>query len=149
MGNWMRLHLTGTCAESETEALKAALTVNLKGNFDSEAWRRVGPLTISEGLCGLGSWSAAVVSAVGNAFERDYDEESVQAQLEKLVEIAPSLELTVHCGGDYESAKCVATVKVSNGKVELLPPGVETLPEIDEDVMMGRLLKAVKPRRFT
>lgn len=70
MGNWMRLQLTGTCDESEVEALKTALVVDMRGNFDSDAWKNVGPLSVSEGLCGLGTWPPAVISVVGNAFER-------------------------------------------------------------------------------
>lgn len=143
MGNWMRLSLTGSCDESEVGALRDVLVVDLYGDVDSPAWKMLGPLSISESLCGLGDWPAAVISDVGNAFERDYTAECVRSQLARLAKIAPSLALTVHCGGDFESADCVATVKAKEGTAEILPPEVKALPEISEDAAMGRLFKTM------
>lgn len=144
MGNWMRLQVLGSCDGSELDALRELLVIDLRHpDVDGKSWDALGPLSVSEGLAGLGDWPATAISAVGNAFERDYDAESVSEQLKELVKVAPTLTLTVHCGGDYESAECVATVKASGGEVEILSPEISALPEISDDLMLGRMAKVM------
>ena len=80
------------------------------------------------------------VSAIGNLAERDYTPQDVRDELEELLEIAPSMMLVVHCGGDWESDECVATIRTGEGLAVLLPPEVEKLMEIPEAQAYGNLM---------
>ena len=127
MGNWRTVNMTGTIAEAEIPALREQLSYSY--NPDA-GWDRFGPLsfsTDSPSLCGLNNWVRPVVNAVGNLAERDYSPEDVRAELEKLLTIAPSMLLVVHCGGDWESDECVATIRTGEGLAVLLPPEVESV----------------------
>jgi len=103
-------------------------------------------LTITNGLCGLGNWVKPVVNAVGNLAERNYTVESVANVLKLIAEKWDGVELTIHVGGDYESDECIATVILKNGKVDILPPQIEKLPELDEDIIIDRLMSQLMRR---
>jgi hypothetical protein len=137
MGNWMRVEISGTCAEAEVEALKRVVRYEIMDDGD----QHFGPLSSGGGLLGLSLWPATRFHDVGNCAERDYTAQDVAADLEFLANTAPSLCATVHCGADYESPRCEATVTLAEGKATVGPPEVEALPEINDDAIRGRVLK--------
>ena len=69
----------------------------------------------------------------------NYDINDVAEALRHMVTLAPSLELKVHCGGDYESDTCVATVTVHAGEVSVGPAEVPTVGEGLADLSVARL----------
>ena len=93
------------------------------------------------GLCGINAWPAETMDVRGNLAERDYSVGDVAAALESLVRIAPSMLLKVHCGGEYESGECVATISVGEGLVVTGPPEREHLDAIPEGQMKVNLLR--------
>ena len=140
MGNWRRAHVTGSCGEEDVPALREAIE-------PGPSWERFGPLSNAAGLCGLNDWGGTTIDRVGNLAERDYGPEQVADHLRQLVAAAPSLKVKIDLGGDWEVADCVATVVVGeDGSVGVLPPSVETIPDIPEgqmaanlnDVLMGK-----------
>jgi len=140
MGNWRTVNITGTIAEAEVGPLRdrLAYSYDTPGGFDN-----FGPLSFCRerpSLCGLGNWVRPQVSAIGNLAERDYSPEDVRAELERLLEIAPSMMLTVHCGADYESDECVATIRTGEGLAVLLPPEVAKIAEIPDEQAIGNLM---------
>jgi hypothetical protein len=140
MGNWRTVNITGTIDERHIGPLRARLAYDYDtpGGFDN-----FGPLSFSPerpSLCGLGDWVRPVVNACGNLAERDYSVGDVAGELEKLVVIAPSMLLKVHCGGDWESGECVATISVGEGIVATGPPEVKMIAGPSEEQVMGNLL---------
>ena len=134
MGNWCTVSLRGTLAKDDVAAVREFVTAK-------DDYSNFHCLTGSiAGLAGLGMWPAEEIHADGNLAERNYDAESVAEVLREIVKIAPSLSLKVHCGGDYESTECVATVTAENGEVVVGKPEVETVSGVSEDVAHGRLL---------
>jgi len=126
MGDWMTVTITGHIDPAEAEAAGAYIDIcGDYGKFHCLCY--YGP-----SLCGLGQWIPAEggqITAVGNLSERNYGTDDIAAVLTKLVELAPSLSLKVHCGGPYESKECTATVTAHEGKVTVGPPEVETVGE--------------------
>lgn len=141
MGNWRTVNVSGTIAEADLGPLRERLGYSHDRGFLSE--QQFGPLsfnTDSPSLCGLNNWVRSEVSATGNLAERDYGPEDVRAELQELLTIAPSMMLTVHCGGDWESDECVATIRTGEGLAVLLPPEVEKVTGPSEGQMMGNFL---------
>ena len=102
MGNWRTVNITGTMTAADASALRARLAYTYERG--DPGMDNFGPLSFSiesPGLCGLGDWPAGQVSRCGNLAERDYSPEDVAEELRKLVHIAPSMLLKVHCGGDW------------------------------------------------
>ncbi len=136
MGNWRSVDIVGSISPQDAPA--AAEFVNTGQDWDLfHCLCYSGP-----SLCGLGPWippTGGQIRATGNLSERNYGPEDVAVTLEKLVAIAPSLELKVHCGGDWEDATCVATVTVHDGVVSIGPPEVAKVGEIISDRAMFRL----------
>lgn len=129
MGNWRTVNMTGTMSAADAAKLRRLLDEGdwrapsaVPDNADCLSFSSTHP-----GLCGLGDWPAEAVNRSGNLAERDYTVMDVQIALESLVRVAPSLLLTVHCGGDYESDECVATIRVGEGLVRTGPPEVERI----------------------
>jgi hypothetical protein len=143
MGNWMTVMIEGTCDEAEVGPLTEFLTAPDWRSDDDAGWDRLGPLSISEGLAGIGAWPARVMMRIGNCYERGYTPEDVAEQLRRCLEVAPSLDVKVHCGGDYESLKVRASVLCRGGEVGVGEPAREEIPPIPEDQMLGNLLKAL------
>jgi hypothetical protein len=135
MGNWRTVSLRGTLAPEHL----AAATEFITPRTDYGDWHC---LSASDGLCGLGHWIAERISCDGNLAERDYSVQDVADTLGALVDVAPSLELKVHCGGDYESETTVATITVHEGVVSIGEPEVLTVG-IDSDRTLGRLVRVL------
>lgn len=146
MGDWMTVMIEGTCDEAEvgplTEWLEAP-PYDEPMSADPERWKRLGPLTISEGLAGIGSWPARVMMRIGNCYERDYTPEDVAEQLRGCLEVAPSLDVKVHCGGPYESLEVRASVLCRGGEVGVGEPARKEIPPIPMEQMQANLLKAL------
>lgn len=132
MGNWRTVNIVGTIDPDEVAAVRAHLRLKPDG-------AGFGPLTITGGLCGLGDWPAAEVDVCGNLAERNYSVHDVYDALWALVNIAPSVNLRVHCGGDYESEECVATITAADGLVFEHDPEVATVSGVGLGTMWGRL----------
>lgn len=141
MGNWRTVNIIGKCEESDLSALRKA--VDIAGD-----WERFHPLCYSgPSLCGLGNWPNNKISVIGNLAERDYDVDSVAACLADLVEVAPSLDLLVHCGDEYEATNCVATITVKEGAVTIGEPQIPELMAIPKEQMMGNFYQQIlRPR---
>lgn len=84
--------------------------------------------------------------AAGNLYERDYSVDDVAKALFNLQSVARSMQLRVHCGGDYENETCVATITVADGRVSVGDPEVPTVAPVSDDVTAGRLLNALTKR---
>jgi hypothetical protein len=125
MGNWTTVSMRGTLAAEHVAAVREHITAKPDySNFHC--------LTGSiAGLAGLGMWAKEEIHADGNLAERDYGADSVAEVLRELVVIAPSLDLKVHVGGDYESTTTVATVTAKDGVVVIGPPEVDTVSGVD------------------
>lgn len=128
MGNWRRVQIVGTCAAADVQKLREAL----KPGHDYENFHCL----VNGGMAGLPNWAAEKINAVGNLAERGFTPQSVAEQLLKLLAIAPSLDVKVHCGGDYEADTCINTV-VANAApiVAVLEPEVATIPEVSAEQM--------------
>lgn len=143
MGNWRTVSMTGMIAAAETGPLREELGYSVRRNTGFD---RFGPLSFdidSPSLCGLNDWVAATVNRCGNLAERGYTPEDVRAELERLLRIAPSMMLVVHCGGDYESLDCVATIGTGEGLAVLLPPEVAKIEGISDEQARHNLMQAL------
>jgi hypothetical protein len=127
MGNWRTVRVVGECPEfTEQKKLHAALAVG----YMDEKW----DCLCSGGMCGLPNFGGkSEFNVVGNLGERGYEPECVAKHLRELVKIAPSLRCMIHCGDDYESTKCVATIVAVDGVVEVVPAQVDDVGEIPRD----------------
>jgi hypothetical protein len=147
MGNWRTVNITGTMTEEDAGVLGAWLGYTIASPVSgTSCFDHFGPLSFSRekpSLCGLNNWVAPVVFACGNLAERDYTPEDVAEELRRLLAVAPSMRLKVHCGGDHESDTCVATVTVADGQVVTGPPEVERVAAVSEDQAVGNLLRAI------
>ena len=136
MGNWRTVVLTGTVDESEVEALRDRVT------YTDDDYNNFGPLSYNSkrpSIFGLCDWVAPTIVAGGNLAERDYSVKSVADILTKLVAIAPSLNLKVHCGGDWESEQCIATITVEHGTVTIGGPEIDLVHGVSDIESIGRL----------
>jgi hypothetical protein len=134
--------MTGTMTAEHAAALRDWLGYSYEPG--DEAMDHFGPLSFSldsPGLAGLGDWPAETVSRCGNLAERDYSVEDVAEELRKLVHLAPSMLLRVHCGGEYESDECVATISVGEGLVAAGKPERETVEGPSEAQMLGNFAR--------
>jgi hypothetical protein len=148
LGNWRTVNMTGTMTEADAAALREYLGYPgwRHDRGDDPAYQRFGPLSFCRdqpSLCGINDWPAPVVNRNGNLAERGYDVDDVAETLRELVAVAGSMMLVVHCGGDYESLDCVATIRVGEGVVTVGKPEVERVAEIDGDQQMGNLFRAL------
>ena len=131
MGNWRTVNIVGRCDEKDVLKLKDVISWDISG--DSEFY----PLSHTKGICSLPMWALKNISVVGNLAERDYSLKSVAECLDELLLIAPSLDVVIHCGGDYESMDCIATIKIIDDKSTICDPEIDSLPEITESQLMG------------
>jgi hypothetical protein len=142
MGNWRTVRIVGTCDAEDVGALADAIAWN--GDF-----RTLHCLSASYGLCGIGFWAASDINAEGNLSERDYSVEDVAVQLEKLLMVAPSLDVVVHCGGDFEHKDVIASIVVSKGEVKQGPLLIKTLrSELDQAKVMASLAARLGGRHY-
>lgn len=135
MGNWRRVQIVGTCDSTEVAALRKALTFDVRTGLNFHC-------LVDGGLGGLPNWAAKEINAVGNLAERDYGFEDVKETLEELAKVAPSLNVTVHCGGDYEDATCLVSIVLVHGKATIEPARVEQIPETE--ITPERVLASLK-----
>lgn len=144
MGNWRTVNITGTMSEHDAGMLREYL--GYTHDLDDPAFSRFGPLSFNRqqpGIFGLNDWVSPSVSACGNLAERDYSVEDVAEELRKLVAIAGTLLLKVHCGGDYESDECIATISVGEGLVVVGKPEVERVEPVSDGQAQANLLRAL------
>ena len=144
MGNWRTVNITGTMSAADAAKLRELLDWGdymspSAGGFSPPGVDCLSFSTHTPGLCGLGAWPAETVNRCGNLHERDYTVEDVYKALEVLVAVAPSMLLTVHCGGEYESDECVATILVGEGLVFTREPAVATIAAPSTEQMLGNL----------
>lgn len=128
MGNWRSVNIAGTMSAEHAAVLLDLL--DERPNYERGWDQPYACLTFSRdcpSLCGLNEWPAEHMDRCGNLAERDYRVEDVTKALEALVLAAPSMLLKVHCGGDWESETCVATISVGEGLVVTGKPEVATL----------------------
>lgn len=143
MGNWRRVFLSGYCDPDEVEPLLKACKYSMDLTPDDEVDFHC--LTMTDGLMGLGEWVdyKGVIDRRGNLAERDFSVQDVAEQFEKLVKVAPSLNLWCHCGDERESLLCVASIRVNKGKVEVQKPKIEEIPDIPEEQGFGNFINAL------
>lgn len=139
MGNWRTVTITGSIDAADVPAARAFVELGDRpvdwDRFHCLCW--TGP-----SLCGLGRWipkDGGQIDAVGNLAERDYGVEEVAETLRNLVAVAPSLDVKVHCGGDWENTTCVATVTAREGQVTISDPEVAEVGGGLEDLATARL----------
>lgn len=154
MGNWRTVRIVGSCPPEQVEALREACRFYSYGDAKrrereeamdvGEAMGATHPLAISGGLAGLGDWPAEVMDVGGNLFERNFDVEDVAKTLNDLAVVAPGLEVKVHCGDDYESEKCVATITLKEGSATIGEPEVKTVDGVAEVEMASRLWGVIR-----
>jgi hypothetical protein len=133
MGNWRTVNITGTMSAEHAAVLLDLLD---KGpDYRRDVPRDAECLAFSRAtpsLCGLNAWPAAEMNRSGNLAERNYSVDDVTLALQVLVHHAPSMLLKVHCGGEYESDECVATVSVGEGLVVVGKPEREEISGIPD-----------------
>lgn len=143
MGNWRTVTITGTMSEADARALREVL--DYRDDYAWDGWSKpyacLGFSSSRPGLAGLGAWPAAEMNRTGNLAERDYTVEDVADGLRALMPVAPTMLLKVHCGGDYESTTCAATITVGKGLVVVGKPEVADIGVIPEEQMMANLFR--------
>jgi hypothetical protein len=141
MGNWRTVTLKGTVPADEVEPLRDSVRYDYMSD-DAGEHEKYGPLAYSPrgSLCGLGGWPSETVDSGGNCFERDFDVEDIAEHLRRLVKVAPGMSLKVHCGGDWEDEKCVATVTVADGVVTVGEPEVAAVHGVPQAESMARMM---------
>jgi hypothetical protein len=142
MGNWTTVYVIDACAPHEVASLADEIYFDMNRRDDRYPFHC---LCNTGGLCGLGNWAVTDIDRIGNLAERGYTVESVARQLEKIATHAPSLTLKVHCGGDYEDSKCVATITLVAGKATVGPLEVEDVGKIPEEQMNANFFKQLRP----
>lgn len=140
MGNWRTVRLVGECPEEQVEDLRDACSYGAGLPLDQRDYSKFHCLSMTDGLAGIGPWVGHVVNADGNLAERDYTVDDVADKLRELALVAPGLRLKVHCGGDWESEECVATVTLDEGGVSVGDPEVEKLGGVTEETMLNRFI---------
>lgn len=148
MGNWRTVNMTGSMSERDAQALREYLGYRSYRFRDREdpALARFGPLSFCRdqpSLYGINDWPAAQVSAIGNLAERDYSPQDVAEHLRELLDVAGSMMMTVHCGGDYESTQCVATIRTGKGLVVISDPEVERVEPVSDWQALANLARAL------
>lgn len=136
MGNWRRVIIQGTCSEEDVPKLQEALDPG--ENYENFH------CLVCGGLAGLPNWASQKIMAVGNLGERDYTVRDVADQLLKLSVTAPSLNIEVHCGGDYEDSKCIKTISLVGGDVEFFEPKIDLIPKISREQINKNLLEQLR-----
>lgn len=135
MGNWRTVRIVGTMSAEDASSVKKYLSCG----FDGDDW---GCLH-NGGLAGLPNWGRTNINCIGNLGERGYDEDSIQEELDKISQFAPSMNLIVHLGDNYESTKCVKSIKVENKNVEILEPLIDDIGGIPQEQIRANLMQAI------
>ena len=134
MGNWRTVYIEGTCDPQDVPLLAQALTLD-------EDYENFHCLIDTLALSCIPNWAGELIQAVGNLAERDYSVEDIRQELQRLVQIAPSLNILVHCGDERESTQCISTLVVNRGTVLKTDPQIITIPDITFDQMKSQMNK--------
>jgi len=140
MGNWRTVRIVGSMSRRDVVRLWDLLDHDAPGSW-GKPWACLSFSRLHPGLCSLGRWPAEQMDRTGNLAERDYSVQEVAEALQALVEIAGSMLLKVHCGGEYESDQCVATISAGEGVVVTGKPEIENIGEIPVAQLHGHLIK--------
>ncbi len=140
MGNWRRVQIVGTCDRADVPKLREALEPGVDyQNFHC---------LCCGGIAGLPNWASETINAVGNLGERDYTPQSVADQLLKLLAVAPSLNVKVHCGNDYEADDCIKTVIAKTAPVvAVVDPEITIIPETPTGQMQRNMMQQLMRQR--
>lgn len=136
MGNWTTVNIKGTITPEHVQAVRK----HFAKDFMDDGW---GCLH-NGGICGLPNLGTEVIDATGNLGERDYDAESVAEECNKVLAFAPSFDVIVHVGGDYESLDVVATVKKVDGKYQVISPEAKKIEPMNAEAMQANFLKQMR-----
>lgn len=136
MGNWTTVNIKGTIAPEHVQAVRK----HFAKDFMDEGW---GCLH-GGGICGLPNLGTENINAAGNLGERDYGAEDVAKECNKVLAFAPSFDVVVHVGEDYESLEVAATVKKVDGKYQVVAPEVKTIEPISQEMMQANLFKQLR-----
>lgn len=148
MGNWRTVNIRGHMNVDEAkDAIKLLgkdkvkvweLYESIEQNFDC--------LLFSDSLCGLNQWikEDGTIDAIGNLYERDFDNDDIEMALNFLAKRYPSIELTLNSGSDWENLVCSATFHVKNGVVERCAPEVNEIHGIPREVVKERLFRFIQ-----
>lgn len=120
MGNWMKIKIEGSCEAKDVASLEKALD-------SGKDFENLHCLSSTRGPLSLPMWAAKEINVVGNLAERDYTVEDVANQLKRLAEVAPSLKVKIHCGGEFESPDCIATITLKGGEASIGEPEIEVI----------------------
>ena len=152
MGNWRMIEMSGTVDPAEGKRIHEGvieLSRYVVGESSANRRHREAKVGFTVSALRYGStdvtgwfwnWETGRINECGNLFERNYDPDAVLRDLVALAAVAPSLDLAVHCGGEWERNHCVATIRVKDGAATLGPPetpfvGIE-IPESLEAVLL-------------
>jgi hypothetical protein len=144
MGNWRTVRIIGECGLRDVPALRDVTYISDVMD-DDKPWLA---LCGGNGLCSLGDWASTKIDVGGNCFERDYSIEDIADHLRQIAAAAPSARLKVHCGDDWESETCIATVVLDDAGVRVEDPEVPEVEGVDGDQMIGRLHAQLGQRRL-
>lgn len=143
MGNWRTCRITGTMTAADAARLRELLDWGDYVSDRHDVPHKAECLSFSSatpGLRGLGAWPAERMDRCGNLHERDYSVQDVAEALRVLVRLTPSMLLKVHCGGEWESDECVATISVGEGLVAVGKPEVAKIAGPPESQMLDNLM---------
>jgi len=143
MGNWRSVEISGSCPADQVQGLRVAATA--PDWLEENTGNRIEHCLLeSRSLCGLGAWTSEKIEANGNLYERDFSIANVADALRFLSAAAPELEMVVHCGGDWESRECVATVRLKDGVVHVGDPEILHVAKISEEAIQTNLLSQLR-----
>lgn len=140
MGNWRTVQIIGSCSKEDTSALRKAIIYDIHSDARQEFYC----LSHTGGLAGLPMWPAETINAIGNLAERGYAVNDIAEALRELVQIAPSLSVKIHCGGEWESKSCVTTIHLKDGKITINPPEIEVLPDPPEEQWIAHFYEQMR-----
>lgn len=140
MGNWRTVMIDGTCDPAEVVPLRAWLTFDWRNSAYGEGSQGPLGIGIDGSLFGLNNWIAPKMTVSGNLSERDFTVEDVAEHLREALAVAPSLRVKIHCGGDWESDDCVATITAADGTVTVGSPEREFIVGVTAQQGADRLL---------
>lgn len=144
MGNWRTINITGTMSGSDAAALRELLGRN---GHDWPGWGEdyacLSFSTHYPSLCGINDWPGPTMNVTGNLAERGYTVDDVADALRACVNVAGTMLLKAHCGGDYESETCAATISVGEGLVAVGKPERDKVSPPSEVQILGNLARAL------
>ena len=156
MGNWRMIEMAGTVAPADGKRIHEGiieLSRYVVGESSANRRHREAKVGFTVSALRYGStdltgwfwdWPTGQINECGNLFERSYDPDDVLRDCVSLASFAPSLDLVVHCGGEYQSNLCLATIRVKDGTATLGPPEVPFVGVDIPDALAATLLDPVR-----